>query len=87
MMAACEVCGNEYWMPFEVRTVGGDVYVFDSFECAIQRLAPICEHCQCRMIGHGVEVEGRFFCCGHCARQSGMATGGQIRDAVGTHPG
>jgi hypothetical protein len=85
-MAACEVCGNDYWMAFEVRTVAGMSYTFDSFECAIQKLAPRCEHCDCRIIGHGVEVSGRFFCCGHCAREAG-GLGMEIKDAVGAHPG
>ena len=71
-MAVCEVCGNDYWMSFEVHTVGGNTHIFDSFECAIQRLAPVCEHCRCRIIGHGVEVEGRFYCCAHCAREQGV---------------
>jgi len=85
-MATCEVCGNDYWMAFEVRTAG-NTHTFDSFECAIQKLAPCCEHCQCRIIGHGVEVAGRFFCCAHCARTVDADQGAQIRDAVGAHPG
>jgi hypothetical protein len=85
-MATCEVCGNDYWMSFEINTAGR-VHTFDSFECAIQALAPICEHCSCRIIGHGVEVEGRFFCCAHCARSSDAAAAQQIRDAVGAHAG
>jgi phage terminase large subunit GpA-like protein len=86
-MAVCEVCGNDYWMAFEVTTVGGNTHVFDSFECAIQRLAPICEHCHCRVIGHGVEVEGRFYCCAHCARTAEGDHAYKIRDTVGAHPG
>jgi hypothetical protein len=86
-MAVCDLCGNDYWMSFEVRTGSGDVHVFDSFECAVQRLAPVCEHCQVRIIGHGVEVEGRFYCCGHCARSSEGGQGAKIRDTVGTRPG
>lgn len=86
-MGTCEVCGNEYWMSFEVRTAGGGVHVFDSFECAAHRLAPVCEHCDCRILGHGVEVDGRFFCCAHCARASGAEHAEQIRDTVGAHPG
>lgn len=85
-MATCEVCGNDYWMSFEVRTVGGGVHVFDSFECAAQRLAPQCEHCGCRILGHGVEASGRFFCCAHCARHSDVAVAAELRDAVGAHP-
>jgi hypothetical protein len=86
-MAVCEVCGNDYWLTFEVRTVGGGVHVFDSFECAITRLAPVCERCECRIVGHGVEVEGRFFCCAHCARSADAVQGSGIKDSVGAHPG
>ena len=67
-MAVCEVCKNDYDKAFEV-TAAGQSHTFDSFECAIAQMAPICEHCQCKVIGHGVEVEGRFFCCAHCARE------------------
>ena len=84
-MAVCDVCRNDYWLAFEVKTVTGDTYTFDSFECAIEKLAPRCEHCQVRIVGHGVEVSGHFFCCANCARVNG-GLGEQIRDAVGTHP-
>lgn len=67
----CEVCGNHYDKAFEVR-VGGDTHVFDCFECAIHRIAPVCEHCGCKVIGHGHEADGRFFCCAHCANQAGV---------------
>ena len=66
-MARCEVCGNDYARPMEIR-LGGKVHTFDSFECAIHRLAPSCAHCDCRVIGHGVEQDGKLFCCDHCAR-------------------
>ena len=85
-MGICEVCGNDYWMSFEVRTVSGQTHIFDSFECAAHKLAPVCEHCRCRVLGHGVEVDGRFFCCAHCAKHSGMPNGDAIRDTVGAHP-
>ncbi|HLG68299.1 MAG TPA: hypothetical protein VKV36_10580 [Acidimicrobiales bacterium] len=80
-MAGCEVCGNEYDKTFEVVAAGAR-HVFDSFECAIHRMAPICEHCGCKVIGHGVEVDGRFFCCAHCARAAGV--GASARDRVDT---
>ena len=82
-MAVCEVCHNEYEQSFEIHTSGGGVHTFDSFECAIHRLAPECEHCGCRIIGHGVQVSGRFFCCANCARNSGVEHGGEVRDAIG----
>jgi Rieske Fe-S protein len=71
-MATCEVCGNDYDKPLEV-TASGTRHIFDSFECAIQALAPVCAHCGCRVIGHGTEAEGRVFCCAHCARAAGAA--------------
>ncbi len=69
-MAQCEVCGNDYDKAIEV-TAAGATHTFDSFECAIHALAPSCEHCGVRVIGHGVEAEGRFFCCAHCAAEEG----------------
>lgn len=67
----CEVCGNEYDKCFEVR-LNGEVHVFDCFECAIHALAPKCARCGCQIIGHGVEANGVFFCCNHCARENGV---------------
>ncbi len=73
-MAKCDVCGNEYDKSFEVRFASqpGDVHTFDSFECAIHALAPVCEHCGCKVIGHGVEADGAFYCCAHCAGAAGV---------------
>ena len=65
-MATCDVCGNEYDKTFEVRR-DGEVQVFDSFECAIHAMAPVCGHCGCKVIGHGIEGDGQIFCCAHCA--------------------
>jgi hypothetical protein len=81
-MATCEICGNDYDKSFEVVAAGAR-HTFDSFECAIHGLAPICEHCQCKVLGHGTEVDGQFFCSAHCAR---AATGAeQIQDRVDLH--
>jgi len=70
-MAVCEVCGNDYDKAFEVR-MGAARHVFDSFECAIHKLAPECSHCGCRIVGHGIEASGDMYCCAHCARLSGI---------------
>ncbi|WP_116248037.1 Prokaryotic metallothionein [Nocardiopsis sp. FIRDI 009] len=86
-MAVCDTCHNDYWMSFDVETINGERYTFDCFECAIQRLAPVCEKCSSRIIGHGVEVEGRFFCSAHCAREGATSDLAQrICDSVGAHP-
>jgi hypothetical protein len=71
-MAQCEQCGNNYDKSFKV-VMAGATHVFDSFECAIQALAPVCDHCDCRIIGHGVEARGTMFCCVHCAEQQGVS--------------
>jgi hypothetical protein len=52
----------------------GSSYTFDSFECAIQRLAPTCGHCGCRVIGHGVETTNEIFCCESCERMGARQT-------------
>jgi hypothetical protein len=70
-MAQCETCGNDYHMSFEVITAGNR-HTFDSFECAIQKLAPTCDFCGVRIVGHGIEANGSFYCCAHCARRSGV---------------
>ena len=71
VMAQCEVCGNQYDKAFEVLMTGR-THVFDSFECAIAALAPTCKHCSCKIIGHGVEANGAFYCCAHCAKAVGV---------------
>lgn len=70
-MEACEMCGNTYDKPLIIEYKGMR-HVFDCFECAIHHLAPSCAHCGCRIIGHGMEIEGTFFCCAHCAEQQGQ---------------
>lgn len=77
-IAKCEVCGNEYDKPLEI-VVNGISHYFDSFECAINALAPKCTHCDCRIIGHGVEAGGVMYCCAHCAKHAGVAS---VRDRV-----
>jgi hypothetical protein len=67
-MARCDVCDNDYEKAFTITDATGAQLTFDSFECAIHRLAPSCAHCGCRIIGHGQEAGGAMYCCAHCAR-------------------
>ena len=69
-MAICEVCGNDYHLSFEV-IAAGKRHTFDSFECAIHQMAPVCDHCGCKIIGHGIEANDTFYCCAHCAHAEG----------------
>jgi hypothetical protein len=75
-MAQCEVSGNNYDRPLQI-TVDGKSHTFDSFECAIHVLAPTCAHCKCRVIGHGIEANGKVYCCAHCAHHAGAQ---KVRD-------
>jgi hypothetical protein len=77
-MPVCENCGNDYDKAFEV-TMEGKSHTFDSFECAIHMLAPACAHCSTKIIGHGLEAGGSFYCCDHCAERAGVEG---LRDRV-----
>jgi len=91
-MARCEVCGNDYYLSFEVVTAG-NTHIFDCFECAVHKLAPVCAHCGCRIIGHGIEADQTFFCCGNCAREAGSSgiidhiRPGEVHSQAASHPG
>ncbi len=56
---------------FQVTPPDAPARTFDSFECAIHALAPVCEYCGVKVIGHGVEADGHFYCCAHCAGMAG----------------
>src|SRR2546423_11023062 len=60
-----------------VVAAGGSRHTFDSFECAIHKLAPVCDHCRCKIIGHGIEANKTFYCCANCARLAGVT---EVRD-------
>ena len=75
-MPTCETCGNDYDKSFQILK-DGETHTFDSFECAINALAPHCAACDVRIMGHGLENGGKLFCCNHCASAKG-ATG--LRD-------
>ncbi len=66
MRMRCDLCGNENGKIFEVR-MARKTYLFDTFQCAIQFLAPTCAHCGCRVLGHGLRAAGSFYCGPHCA--------------------
>ena len=68
-MPRCATCGNNYDRAFIV-VQGEESFFFDSFECAIARLAPKCATCGVHIVGHGVEANGVFYCCGHCERSA-----------------
>ena len=75
-MPKCDACGNDYDKYFHVL-MRGKTHTFDSFECAIHMLAPVCAHCGVRIVGHGLEKDGHMYCCDHCAEKEGVM---ELRD-------
>lgn len=71
-MARCEVCQNDYDKSFEI-IMANKTHIFDSFECAIYALAPVCAHCGCKIIGHGVEQTPDIYCCVNCSKLAGVS--------------
>ena len=78
-MATCDTCGNDYDKAFTVTLHSGETLTFDSIECAAQRIAPTCEVCGTRILGHGLEAGDRVFCCDHCASKAGVD---ELQDSV-----
>jgi len=72
-MPVCDVCGNDYARSFQVTTADGSRFTFDSLECAAHKIAPVCAHCDCRILGHGIEAPGALYCCANCARHAGTS--------------
>ena len=70
-MAVCDSCGNDYDKTFTI-TRGDETRTFDSFECAINVMAPTCATCATRIVGHGVESGGQIYCCAHCSGRAGV---------------
>ena len=70
-MTVCDTCGNDYEQTFTL-SFENESWNFDSFECAIHALAPTCAHCGIRIVGHGLEADGTFYCCDHCAEHKGV---------------
>lgn len=70
-MGKCEVCNNEYDKCFLV-SIEGKTHTFDCFECAIHMLAPTCNNCGVKIVGHGMEDNGNYYCCEHCGQAKGV---------------
>ena len=70
-MARCDVCGNDYDKSFQI-VQGRQVAHFRQLRMRHSwHLRRRVSHCGCRIIGHGMEAHGEFFCCAYCAKQSG----------------
>ena len=66
MKVSAFVGGVQNSKAFQVSMPSGGSHTFDSFECAIHALAPACEYCNVKVIGHGIEANDSFYRCAHC---------------------
>lgn len=66
----CDVCGNDNDKAFQI-SAAGKTMTFDALECAIDALAPRCGHCECMIVGQGIESGDATYCSTHCAQQHG----------------
>ena len=81
-MSKSETCSNQNSPFFEVVvTKDGVTRTFDSFDCAIEAMAPPCENCGCLITGsNSVEVDTEF-CCSACQRQAAESSN-RLMEAV-----
>jgi len=69
-MTSCECCGNDSENTFTV-IMNGSTHVYDSFECAIDALAPICAYCGARIIGaHWLSSGDAAYCNARCMQEA-----------------
>ncbi len=80
-MAPSEIYGNPYDQSVEA-CLGGEAQFFDRFECALYAVAPACVRCGGRIVEHGIEAGGLFFCCASCAHEY-QVIGRELKAAFG----
>jgi len=76
-MATCEACGNDYDKAFQVvmTTKRARSIVSSAQFCTGADV----QHCGTRIVGHGPEKDGAYYCCDHCAQKEGVTN---LRDRV-----
>lgn len=73
MIKECENCGQLHDKPFVIFKDGKE-HTFDSFECAIDYIAPRCFHCGKQIIGREVHYEDEIFCSSKCSIETHFPT-------------
>lgn len=73
MIKECENCGQLHDKPF-VLIKDGKEHTFDSFECAIDFIAPRCFHCNKLVIGREIHQDGEIYCSPDCSNETHFST-------------
>jgi len=69
----CLNCGENIEKDY-ILFINGTEYTFDSFECAVNFMAPRCTNCNSVIMGQGVHREGEIFCTKDCASSESFRT-------------
>jgi hypothetical protein len=62
----CVNCGLDIEKDY-ILLINGTEYTFDSFECAINFVAPRCTNCNSIITGRGVHVGNEVYCSSTCS--------------------
>jgi hypothetical protein len=63
----CENCGSNIEKDY-ILFINGAEFVFDSFECAVNFVAPRCAHCNTVIMGKGIQSGEQVFCSTNCSK-------------------
>lgn len=70
--ARCVNCGDNIEKDY-ILFINGAEFTFDSFECAINFIAPRCTNCNTIIIGRGVNVGGDIYCSPGCSHSENFS--------------
>ncbi len=73
MIKECDNCGKTHDKAFVILKEGRE-HTFDSFECAINFVAPRCFHCNTFILGRQVDQDGETFCSIKCSKAMHFST-------------
>jgi len=62
----CMNCGLNIEKDY-ILYINGTEFTFDSFECAINFVAPRCSNCNTIIIGRGIKYSDEIFCGQNCS--------------------
>jgi hypothetical protein len=72
-VARCVNCGVNIEKDY-ILFINGAEFTFDSFECAVNFVAPRCSCCNTIIMGHGVQTGGEIYCTPTCAHSENHST-------------
>lgn len=63
----CENCGSNIEKDY-ILFINGAEFFFDSFECAVNFVAPRCAHCNTVILGKSFQSGDQVFCTENCSK-------------------